>query len=579
VEVGGAAYELLAIDRFDLPAIVAFAKRTYDAKWAKRIEEDLGEVLAGLGGALGPTVDLRVRDAEGKERRLERVASTRENRKRLRDARDAAEDAARGPGRARPDAAPVRVRREHPATVPAEFATLPPLTSAGSRLSAAQAADDLDELEALLETRFAYLRRRGVDYRTHLDAVRLASANGTSTGDFALRLQAALARFGDGHSGVDGWESVPVGGFAPYLVADSGDGPVAFHRNRSGFVDADHPVLETLDGLPLERWTAAAARLVPDASPPFARLRRVRALRHVALLRALLGLANGPTVTLGLRDVRRTSRRSVELPVAERRPTYGDWPIAASRVLAGGVGYWRVSGMDGSDEGLAALQRDLDAVAGAARLVVDVRGNGGGDRIASFRMLARLLPPGAGPKVVNAAVYRLGPGEAADRPGGWLENRSLFPANDGRWTPEERRTIEAFLPGFRPEWSLATAEASALHVALVTPAPGPRPTRVVVLLDSGCFSATDIFLGGIEGTPGVTLVGTGSGGGSGRKRSFRLFHSGIELALSSMVSYRPDGRLYDGNGIEADVTVLPAATDHLGTTDHALAKALELLTK
>jgi hypothetical protein len=579
VEVGGTTYELVAIDEFDLPAIVAFAKKAYEENWAKRIEEDLGEVLVGLGGTLGPTVNLLVRDTAAKVQRLERIPSTKENRKRLREARHAAEQAARGAAPQAPAATPVRVRREHATTIPADFATLPAIASGRQSLTAAQAAEDLDELEAVLETRFSYLRRRGVDYRMHLDAIRLASAKGTSVGDFALRLQAALARFGDGHSGVDGWESVPVGGFAPFLVAESDAGPIAFHRNRSGFVDPGHPVLETIDDVPLERWTEAAGRLVPDASPAYVRLRRLRALRHVALWRVLLGRPAQPTVTLGLSDGKGTSRASLSLPLAERRPTFGDWPVAATRVLDGGVGYWRVADMDGSEHGLAALHRDAAAVAGAERLVLDVRGNGGGDRNVSLRMLARLLPPTAGPKVANAGVYRLGPGEAADRPGGWLDDRRLYPLTDPRWLPEEKRAIDAFVARFKPEWELAPGEGSGLHVTVVTPEAGPRPKKIVVLLDGGCFSATDIFLGGIAATPGVTLVGTPSGGGSGRKRAFALTHSRLRIELSSMVSYRPDGRLFDGRGVEPDVVVVPAPTDLLGSTDRALERALELLAK
>ena len=90
------------------------------------------------------------------------------------------------------------------------------------------------------------------------------------------------------------------------------------------------------------------------------------------------------------------------------------------------------------------------------------------------------------------------------------------------------------------------------------------------------FSASDIFLGAFKGWRNVTLVGTPSGGGSGRYQSYRLENSKLEIRLSSMASFRPDGRLYDGNGIQPDIYVEPIPTDFIGKTDFMLEKAIEL---
>jgi C-terminal processing protease CtpA/Prc len=75
----------------------------------------------------------------------------------------------------------------------------------------------------------------------------------------------------------------------------------------------------------------------------------------------------------------------------------------------------------------------------------------------------------------------------------------------------------------------------------------------------------------------VTILGTASGGGSGRSRPARLAHSGIGLRLSSMASFQPDGRLYDGRGVEPDVVVATAPTDHTLATDTVLDAALAFL--
>ena len=101
---------------------------------------------------------------------------------------------------------------------------------------------------------------------------------------------------------------------------------------------------------------------------------------------------------------------------------------------------------------------------------------------------------------------------------------------------------------------------------------------VVVLSDAGCFSATDIFLGALELFPSVTLMGTASSGGSARTQRFRLPQSGIEVRCASMASYRPNGRLYDGRGIEVDVEVKPAPMDFIHDgSNSVLDSAVEFL--
>lgn len=96
---------------------------------------------------------------------------------------------------------------------------------------------------------------------------------------------------------------------------------------------------------------------------------------------------------------------------------------------------------------------------------------------------------------------------------------------------------------------------------------------VVILMDTQNFSASDVFLGAFKGRRNVTLMEAPSGGG--RYQSFRMWHSAIGIHLSSMASFRPNGKLYDGNGIEPDVIIEPVATDFVGRTDSILDAAIE----
>ena len=98
---------------------------------------------------------------------------------------------------------------------------------------------------------------------------------------------------------------------------------------------------------------------------------------------------------------------------------------------------------------------------------------------------------------------------------------------------------------------------------------------VVVLMNSKCFSATDIFLDGLKNIPNVVLMGTPSGGGSARSVTLRLGNFSVRLA--SMASFKPDGRLFDGNGIQPDIRIDPLPEYYVAGRDNLLEAAVELI--
>ena len=201
-----------------------------------------------------------------------------------------------------------------------------------------------------------------------------------------------------------------------------------------------------------------------------------------------------------------------------------------------------------------------------------MRGNGGGTRELLLALGGYLIGPKEPAVVGNIAQYRLSLRFDEDH----LEARYMHRADWSGWNDRQREAIEAVAVAFKPEWQ-PVGEFSAWHY-LVLDRTGhaaeyfyDRP--VVVLSDSGCFSATDIFLGALELLPRVTLLGAASSGGSARSQSFRLPKTGLEVRCASMASFRPDGRLYDGRGVEVDVEVLPAPGDFLHAGGDAQLKA------
>ena len=100
---------------------------------------------------------------------------------------------------------------------------------------------------------------------------------------------------------------------------------------------------------------------------------------------------------------------------------------------------------------------------------------------------------------------------------------------------------------------------------------------VAVLCNAGSFSATDGFLSAFADLPQVILVGEPSSGGSGAARRFQLRNSGTVVMLSTMASFRSNGRLFDGNGVEVDVEVKPKIGDYLTDADSVLERAVQIL--
>ena len=100
---------------------------------------------------------------------------------------------------------------------------------------------------------------------------------------------------------------------------------------------------------------------------------------------------------------------------------------------------------------------------------------------------------------------------------------------------------------------------------------------VVVLCDSGCFSATDIFLAALKGIPNVTLMGTPSSGGSARSVFFPLSNANLRIKLASMASFQPSGALYDGNGVAPDILIESNPNYLIGKDDNVLTSAIECI--
>jgi hypothetical protein len=315
-----------------------------------------------------------------------------------------------------------------------------------------------------------------------------------------------VASFDDGHVAFDLQKPEPVALAWPgFLTGFDGAGRQVVRTVADGVALPIGAVLEACDGVAADRlaarnvgafrgrWQLASSRamqggrLFVDARNPFI-VRPVRCRFRVGSERHDVTLAWRP-----LSDAEFDTRFAATAPRA--RPPFG------TRTLADGSRWYSMRDFDGDPEGdtakalrpmIAAMARDRVAVAAAPRIVLDLRGNGGGSSEWS-QQIARILWG-------QAAIDRLDiDSEAVD----WRAsagNLTTLQGYKAAWQASPDGSPEAIawagkvangLAGARargePLWRDASDDA-AKPKAAGTRVPPPS-ARVFVLTDWGCGSA------------------------------------------------------------------------------------------
>jgi carboxyl-terminal processing protease len=104
----------------------------------------------------------------------------------------------------------------------------------------------------------------------------------------------------------------------------------------------------------------------------------------------------------------------------------------------------------------------------------------------------------------------------------------------------------------------------------------PDRPRFVVIVDRGCGSACDDFVMPFSLSAQAVLVGEPSGGSSGQPKS-KDWGNGMSLQVGARRQWFPDGREFEGVGVPVDVALPPRRGDYVaGAPDRMLACALSI---
>ncbi|MEM1071014.1 MAG: protein kinase [Planctomycetota bacterium] len=533
-------YQLIAIENKPTVEILDFCREEFFDNWQKRFDEDLVEVFAKMDSPLGKTVRLKLRHLEsGKETDVAAAEMTSSNRQSVYKRRR---------------------QRERP-----DNSGLPPATPENLEAS-------FERFKNALRYQWSYFRAtNAVEEKLSALEKRIRSTEQPplNANQFALELHKIIAAGIDGHASVGGFE-LPGKGFLPFLIEPVGDRFVAFVPSRERFLAEDVPFISHIDGKPISDWLTVIQPYVVQGSPQYKLRHQLRWIRSLDFFREQLGLPIKETVSVQLYSSSGEAK-TVSLDVLLSPPAYRTWPRTESKTLRDNIGYLRIEKMD--EDAVSMIEEWIPKWKQTSGIIVDVRDNGGGSRAALRRLAGFLIGPDEAPVVVNASKYRL-----FEKFGEYhLENRYCYTADSSVWRESEQQTINAFVEQFQTRWEPPAEELSAWHYMVLNRSQRPNDFHydrpVIVLTNAKCFSATDIFVAGMKELDDVTIAGTSTGGGSARTQSAEIA-DGINIRVGSMVSYQPNGELFDGNGVTPDVKIQPKPTDFIGESDELLTWAV-----
>jgi len=104
----------------------------------------------------------------------------------------------------------------------------------------------------------------------------------------------------------------------------------------------------------------------------------------------------------------------------------------------------------------------------------------------------------------------------------------------------------------------------------------PRGTKIVVLIDGGSASASEIFAGALQDYRAATIIGTKSFGKGSVQTLLDLGDGSLKITVARWVT--PSGHWIMDNGVTPDIVVPYTKEDVAAKKDPQMARAVTFLT-
>jgi len=114
------------------------------------------------------------------------------------------------------------------------------------------------------------------------------------------------------------------------------------------------------------------------------------------------------------------------------------------------------------------------------------------------------------------------------------------------------------------------------YLSFVKPKKPYLKIPIAILIDSACFSSNEYFIAGMKDNKRALLIGETTGGGSGNPKKFIIPYKNLsfELFISSWIYYRPNGKPLEGLGVKPDIILRPTLNDTKLMKDIVFKKAI-----
>lgn len=371
----------------------------------------------------------------------------------------------------------------------------------------------LEVLEALwtkLSEIYPALEYKGIYGREWIKTAEERVREAKTDEEFYNILLELMATLNDTHTRIISYPGQPRQE-APPVELNRVEGKVAVIRAQSDTGLSPGDVIVSVDGRPVEECLGEKMKRVCNSTERG----RVREACG-QLLRGTPGTE--VTVTAQGAD---GQTRSV---VLRRLPNPEFWrePVISSRQLSDSIGYIRISRW-GGDSLVEEFDKALETFKSTKGIVIDVRGNGGGN------------------------------GELADLVNGRLTDRPVISSIDF--------------------WRKAGSNEYQKEIGWVQPqGPWTYKGRVAVLMDEASMSSCEHFVSGVEAMGNVLLVGAPTNGAGGGPTTVQL-SDGTRVAISRALGLRVNGIVFEGHGIPPHVEALPTLAHLRKGRDAALETA------
>ena len=466
----------------------------------------------------------------------------------------------------------VRVEREHAAEITSEFSYLTDkVYSEEPFVSKEDAMADLDQLEWLLENRYAGIGLARLDYKAALDTIRLSLQEQNSRRQLALELQKFLALLDDTGCSIEPLDTVLPEGYLAFFPTRVEGKYYAVNDERNRLVVESLPYIKSIDGIPFSKWKEAAGRLVAR-SGSLSRFENI--LTHIKHLRRELNVTNSPWIQLELADSKDKSM-VLKTPLMGS-PSKGKlWPRAeAGTFTKEKIGYLPVPEMTPEYEIAAELIEALETFGNTEGLILDLRNAHGYHNAVLLDLLPWFMPEEEKLRVVAL--------------GGWYEDASellittqgFFPKSWSKYTPETLKLIAAVESALDEE-NKTPGSHFGQYQYLVCQRNEKQDQQygkpVVVLVNSRTSEAACLFLHTLKGMDKITVIGEEVYFGPGQIQIHTLENSELELSLTASRYFDVNGKTLQGTVIKPDVEHTQAFSDHIGQGDTMLERAKEIL--